>query len=131
MSVDSVSSESDPVVYADDEPVVVLTRKVRLLKFVAILETIFYVVLIPLMIQHFLLGDSSTFNTAARKIVSYFHGMIVVGFAAIAFDLRRQLRWSWAYFAFIVLAGPVGALFCHTRLRSYTTPELASFSVTS
>ena len=120
-----------PAVYADDEPAVVLTRKVRLLKFVAILETIFYTVLIPLMVQHFLLGDDSTFNTAARKVVSYFHGMIVVGFAAIALDLRARLRWTFGFFALIVLAGPIGALICHHRLRSYSPAQLAAFASAS
>ena len=96
-------------------PEATLARKVRWGKVFALMETVFYAALIPLMVRHFFFHDNSTANKAARTIISYFHGFVVMAFCYIVFDLRRLLKWSWPFFVFALL--PIGSLFAHARLR--------------
>ena len=101
-----------------------LARKVKWGKVFALLETVFYAVLIPLMVRHFFFHDNSTANALARRIIAYFHGFVVMGFCYMVFDLRRLLRWSWPFFVFALL--PIGSLVAHARLGRWQREGLNS-----
>ena len=101
-----------------------LARKVKWGKVFALLETVFYAVLIPLMVRHFFFHDNSTANALARRIIAYFHGFVVMGFCYMVFDLRRLLRWSWPFFVFALL--PIGSLVAHARLGRWQRAGLNS-----
>lgn len=110
------TASAEPMFY-DRDPADALRSKIRWSKRFALLETLFYAALLPLMIKHFILHQDSPTLDAARKVISYFHGMVVVGFTFMAWDLRRLLKWSWAFFLFALL--PVGSLFAHARLTRH------------
>jgi integral membrane protein len=105
----------------DNDPAIRLVRKVRITKWMAVLETISYCgLLIPMYRKH-ILHDTGNLNYSVLRIVAYFHGIIAAAFAVMAFDIRRAMKWSWTYFV-IALLGPVGAMIAHTRLRKQPIP---------
>ena len=100
-----------------------LLRKVKVTKVMAIVETASYCCLLVPMFRKYLLDDHGTTNYLVLRIIAYFHGMIAAAFAVMAFDIRRPLRWSWAFFA-LTLVGPPGALVAHRRLSRDAVPEV-------
>ena len=115
-----------PTVFYDRDPASALASKVRWCKRFALLETVFYALLIPLMYKHFVLHQDTDTLRVARKVVSYFHGMVVSLFAFMAWDIQRLFKWSWPFFAFAML--PIGSLFAHHRLRGYESSASDSAS---
>jgi integral membrane protein len=105
----------------DNDPAVRLVRKVRITKWMAILETISYCgLLIPMYRKH-IMHDMGNVNYSVLRIVAYFHGIIAAAFAVMAFDIRRAMKWSWMFFI-VSLLGPIGAMIAHTRLRKQPVP---------
>ena len=103
-------------------PRVQLQRKVRVTKIMAIVETITYCILIPLMFRKYILDLSEPTNVKLiRKVTAYFHGMISVAYGVMILDIFRAMRWSKT-FTLLTLAGPPGALVAHHRLRTQPLP---------
>jgi integral membrane protein len=105
----------------DNDPAVRLVRKVRITKWMALLETISYCGLLVPMYRKHILHDAGNLNYSVLRIVAYFHGIIAAAFAVMAFDIRRAMKWSWTFFV-VALLGPVGAMIAHTRLRKQPIP---------
>lgn len=103
-------------------PRVQLQRKVRVTKIMAIVETITYCILIPLMFRKYIQGlDEATNVKLVRKVTAYFHGMISVAYGVMILDIFRAMHWS-KRFTLLTLAGPPGALIAHRRLRKQPLP---------
>jgi integral membrane protein len=116
--------ESTPKVgeyLTDNDPFIRLVRKVRITKWMAILETVSYCALLIPMYRKHILDDTGNWNYSILRIIAYFHGIIAAAFAVMAFDIRRAMKWSWAFFV-VSLLGPVGALIAHHRLRKQEIP---------
>lgn len=121
-----VSGNDTPAVgdYLDSmDPRAKLVRKVRVLKVVAIVETISYCCLLVPMTRKYLLHDHSQTNYLVLRIIAYFHGLVAGAFAVMAFDVRRPMSWSWPFFG-ATLVGPPGALLAHWRLRHQPIPAV-------
>ena len=124
--VSGVSGDEAPAVgdyLTSMDPRAKLVRKVRVLKVMAIVETVSYCCLLVPMFRKYLLDDHSQANYLALRIIAYFHGMVAAAFAVMAFDVRRPLDWSWQFFG-VSLLGPPGALIAHWRLRHQPMPEI-------
>ncbi len=102
-----------------------LVRKVRVTKWMALLETVSYCALLVPMYRKHILNDTGNWNYSILRIVAYFHGIIAAAFAVMAFDIRKAMKWSWT-FLIITLLGPVGAMVAHTRLRRQPLPAEVS-----
>jgi integral membrane protein len=107
------------------DPRAKLVRKVRVLKAMAVIETVSYCCLLVPMFRKYLLDDHTTANYLVLRIIAYFHGMVAAAFAVMSFDVRKPLRWSWGFFV-VTLLGPPGALITHWRLRHDPLPDVVS-----
>jgi integral membrane protein len=106
----------------DNDPKIRLIRKIRVTKWMAILETVSYCALLVPMYRKHILNDDGNMNYSVLRIIAYFHGIIAVAFAVMAFDIRKAMKWSWAFFV-VTLLGPPGALIAHTKLRRQPVPD--------
>ena len=109
----------------ENDPRTRLIRKVKITKWMALLETVSYCALLVPMYRKHILHDTGNWNYSILRIVAYFHGIIAAAFAVMAFDIRRALKWSWGFFA-VTLLGPIGAMVAHTRLRHRPIPDVVS-----
>jgi uncharacterized protein DUF3817 len=98
-----------------DDPSSELERKARALKFVALFETVTY-----LLLAYFWLINQ---NDALKAIVGFFHGLVWMAFVAMTVLIRPDIGWSWGYTVLVVVTGPVGGILVWWRLR--TTPRAA------
>lgn len=99
-----------------------LDRKIRFTKAMAIVETISYLILLPLMIRRYLFDvDEATWQTLLRKVTAYFHGFISAAYGVMILDLFRVMRWS-KRFTVLTLAGPPGAIVAYHRLATQPFP---------
>jgi len=96
-----------------DDPSSELERKARALRFVALLETVTY-----LLLAYFWLVAH---NTAMKAIVGFFHGLVWMAFVAMTLLIREDIGWTWGYTALVIVTGPVGGVLVWWRLR--TTPR--------
>lgn len=96
-----------------DDPSSELERKAKALKFVALFETLTY-----LLLAYFWLVAR---NGAVKAVVGFFHGLVWMTFVAMTVIIRPDLGWTWGYTALVVVTGPVGGVLVWWRLR--TTPR--------
>jgi integral membrane protein len=109
----------------DNDPRIRLIRKVKVTRWMALLETLSYCALLVPMYRKHLLDDTSNGNYSMLRIIAYFHGIIAAAFAVMAFDIRKVMKWSWGFFV-VTLLGPIGALIAHVRLRRQPIPDEVS-----
>jgi integral membrane protein len=102
-----------------------LIRKVRVTKWMAIVETVSYCCLLVPMSRKYLGGNHTNSNYVALRMIAYFHGIFAAAFAVMAFDIRKPLKWTWTFFV-VTLLGPIGALIAHRRLRRDPIPDHVS-----
>jgi integral membrane protein len=98
-------------------------RKVRVTKFIAILEACSYVLLAFFMFRKYALHNHTSANYLLLRVVAYFHGFICIAFAVMIFDIFRVLKWT-PQFVLLTLLGPPGALVAHHRLRAQPIPAV-------
>ena len=100
-----------------------LERKIKFTKAMAIVETISYLILLPLMARRYLFGvDEATWQTLLRKVVAYFHGFISAAYGVMILDLFRVMCWS-KKFTLLTLAGPPGAIVAYHRFATQPFPD--------
>ncbi len=99
-----------------------LLRKVKVTKWMAVVETVSYTALLVPMFRKYVLDDLSNSNYVTLRIIAYFHGIFAAAFAVMAFDIRKPMKWSWPFFA-LTLAGPPGAIIAAYRLRRDPVPD--------
>ncbi len=103
-------------------PIRQLERKIRFTKAMAVVETISYLILLPLMARRYLFDvDEATWQTLLRKVTAYFHGFISAAYGVMILDLFRVMRWS-KKFTLLTLAGPPGAVVAYHRLATQSFP---------
>lgn len=96
-------------------------RKVKVTKFIAILEACSYALLAVFMFRKYALDIRTDINQLLLRVVAYFHGFICIAFAVMVFDIFRVMKWS-VQFVIVTLLGPPGALIAHYRLRTQPFP---------
>jgi hypothetical protein len=92
-----------------DDPSSELERKARALKFVALFETITY-----LLLAYFWLIAP---NDALKAVVGFFHGLVWMAFVAMTVIIRPDIGWTWGYTALVILTGPIGGVLVWWRLH--------------
>ena len=103
-------------------PIRQLERKIRFTKAMAVVETISYLILLPLMARKYLFDvDEATWQTLLRKVTAYFHGFISAAYGVMILDLFRVMRWT-KKFTLLTLAGPPGAIVAYHRLATQPFP---------
>ncbi len=100
--------------FADDSSTE-LERKAKALKFVALFETVTY-----LLLAYFWLVAH---NDTLKAVVGFFHGLVWMTFVAMTVIIRPDIGWTWVYTALVVVTGPIGGVLVWWRLR--TTPRAA------
>jgi integral membrane protein len=103
-----------------DDPSSELERKVRTMRWVCVIETISYVVLLSLWVAG---------NRLGVQLAGSLHGTIFLAFAAMTIGLMKPLHWTWKFIAAALLTGPIGSLIVLDRLRRQPLP--APVSVTA
>jgi integral membrane protein len=98
-----------------------LVRKVKVTKFIAILEACSYLLLATFMFRKYALDIHTGTNQFWLRVVAYFHGFICIAFAVMVFDIFRVMKWP-VQFVIVTLLGPPGALIAHHRLRKQPIP---------
>ena len=94
--------------FADDEGSE-LERKARALMWVALVETITY-----LLLAYFWLIAQ---NDVGKAITGFFHGLVWMAFVAMTVLIREDIGWTWGYTALVILTGPIGGILVFTRIR--------------
>ena len=100
--------------FADDQSSE-LERKAKALKFMALFESVTY-----LLLAYFWLVVP---NDGIKAVVGFFHGLVWLAFVAMAVIIRPDIGWTWGYIALVVLTGPIGGVLVWWRLRQ--TPREA------
>lgn len=90
-----------------------LERKARALKFMALFESVTYL----LLFYFWVIAP----NDAMKAVVGFFHGLVWMAFVAMTVIIRPELKWSWGYTVLVVVTGPIGGVLVWWRLR--TTPR--------
>jgi hypothetical protein len=98
--------------FADDQSSE-LERKAKTLKFMALFETVTY-----LLLFYFWVVSP---NVAVKAVVGFFHGLVWMAFVAMVVLIREEIGWTWGYTALVVVTGPIGGIMVWWRLR--TTPR--------
>jgi hypothetical protein len=98
-----------------DDPSSELERKAKALKFMALFETVTY-----LLLAYFWLINQ---NVAVKAVVGFFHGLVWMAFVAMTLLIRSDIGWTWGYTVLVIVTGPVGGVLVWWRLR--TTPRAA------
>ncbi len=95
------------------------TRTVPALRFIAIVETISFVVLMTFVVLD---------NRAGVRVVGMTHGLLFLAYVALVLAVRRSQEWSWGFTALAIIGGPIGAVIVPPRLREPVAspmPEVA------
>jgi apolipoprotein N-acyltransferase len=108
------------VEYADD-PRTELDRKAEQLKWVALVETISYVLLF--------LFWAVLHNMIGTKVMGFFHGWIFLAFALMVAFIARPMHWTWKFVLVALVTGPVGAILVYERIRRDGVPQPAPIPV--
>jgi integral membrane protein len=108
-------------IISSSDPDAMLRRKVRVTRIIAAVEVVSYLCLLVPMYRKHILDDDSTRNYLYLRIIAYVHGIICAAFAVMVIDIHRALRWS-KWFLLATLAGPIGAVIAHVRLRRDPLP---------
>ncbi len=98
-----------------------LQRKAKALSVVALVETCSYLLLFY--VWQIAKSDTGT------AIVGSLHGMIWLAFCAMVIMITPALRWTWLYFAVVIVTGPIGAVMVWARLR-HGVPDEQTHSAT-
>jgi hypothetical protein len=96
-----------------DDTTTELERKAATLRWVALIETVSYLVLFS-----FWMGGSKL----GTAVFGSLHGMIFLAFAGMVVGVRQALDWSWEYVALAIVTGPIGAVLVYARLRREPLP---------
>jgi integral membrane protein len=100
-----------------------LARKIRVTKVMAVVETISYSILLPLMFRKYVLDiEEETWQALLRKVTAYFHGMISAAYGVMILDVFRVMKWT-KKFTLLTLAGPPGAIVAYRRLATQPLPD--------
>jgi hypothetical protein len=94
--------------FADDQSSE-LERKAKALKFMALFETVTY-----LLLAYFWLVVP---NDAMKAVVGFFHGLVWMSFVAMTVLIRAEIGWSWGYTVLVVVTGPIGGVLVWWRLH--------------
>jgi hypothetical protein len=86
-----------------------LERKAKALRFVALFESVTY-----LLLAYFWLVVP---NDALKAVVGFFHGLVWMSFVAMVVIIRSDIGWSWGYTALVIVTGPIGGVMVWWRLR--------------
>jgi integral membrane protein len=79
------------------------------LRWVAILETLSFIVLLGMMFTH---------NETGVSIVGATHGFLFLAYAALVVMDRETFGWTWGFVTLVILTGPIGAIVVLEKLRS-------------
>jgi inner membrane protein involved in colicin E2 resistance len=90
-----------------------LERKARALRFMALFESVTYVVLF-----YFWIIQP---NDAGKAITGFVHGLVWMAFVAMTVLIREEIGWTWGYTILVIVLGPIGGIMVWWRLR--TTPR--------
>ena len=102
-----------PAVEAVDDRHEELVRKVAWLRYVALIETVTYLVLLVAW-----LGGSELGTSFAGSV----HGMVWLAFVAMLLGVQRPMRWTWPWVILVIVTGPIGALVVYARIRRHGVP---------
>jgi hypothetical protein len=94
--------------FADDQSSE-LERKAKALKFMALFETVTYL----LLFYFWVIAP----NDAIKAVVGFFHGLVWMAFVAMTVIIRSDIGWTWGYTALVVLTGPIGGVLVWWRLH--------------
>ncbi len=86
-----------------------LERKAKALMFIALFETVTY-----LLLFYFWIVSP---NDAVKAVVGFFHGLVWMAFVAMTVIIRPDIGWTWGYTALVVLTGPIGGVLVWWRLH--------------
>src|SRR5207248_3770651 len=86
-----------------------LERKARALKFMALFETVTYL----LLFYFWVIAP----NDALKAVVGFFHGLVWMAFVAMTVIIRPDVGWTWGYTALVVFTGPIGGVLVFIRIR--------------
>ena len=98
-----------------DEETTELERKARALSWVALTETVTYLVLF-----YFWIVDP---NVAGKAITGSIHGMVWLSFVAMVVMITSDMGWSWKYSVAVIVLGPIGGIMVWERIRREGVPE--------
>ena len=98
-----------------DDPTTELERKARALSWVALTETVTYLVLFYFWII--------SPNAAGKAITGSVHGMVWLTFVAMVVMITSDMGWSWKYSIAVIVLGPVGGIMVWERIRREGVPE--------
>lgn len=90
-----------------------LERKIKVLAFISLVETVSYALLFAFWVSG---------NTVGTKLAGGLHGWVFIVFAVMVVSVRAEMEWSWAFAAVAVLTGPLGALLVFERIRREGVP---------
>jgi hypothetical protein len=93
-----------------------LERKAKALKFIALFETVTYLLLFYFWIV--------APNDAMKAVVGFFHGLVWMAFVAMTVIIRPDIGWTWGYTALVVHTGPVGGELVWWRLQRTPREQL-------
>lgn len=99
-----------------DDPGGELRRKARALQWICTFECCSYLLLLCWWIPK-LLGNDSITVLAGVRITGFFHGFIVIAFAAMVLMLTPTLHWKWWWSILMIALGPIGAVLVYERIR--------------
>jgi hypothetical protein len=92
-----------------DDPSSELERKSKALAVMALVETISYLVLF----YFWVIAP----NDAVRRVFGFVHGLVWLSFVAMTVIIRKDIGWSWAYVALVVITGPIGGVLVFARIK--------------
>src|SRR6478752_7224607 len=98
-----------------DDPTTELERKARALSWVALTESITYVILF-----YFWIVNP---NVAGRAITGSVHGMVWLTFVAMVVMITSDMGWTWKYSIAVIVLGPIGGIMVWERIRREGVPE--------
>ena len=96
-------------------PTTELERKARALSWVALTETVTYLVLF-----YFWIVNP---NVAGKAITGSIHGMVWLTFVAMVVMITSDIGWSWKYSIAVIVLGPIGGVMVWERIRREGVPE--------
>ena len=99
-----------------DDPGGELRRKARSLQWICTFECVSYLLLLCWWIPK-LLGNDSLVVLAGVRVTGFFHGFIVIAFAAMVLMLTPTLHWKWWWSILMIILGPIGAVIVFERIR--------------
>lgn len=97
-----------------DDPKTELERKAEQLKWLALIETVSYV----LLFGFWAVLD----NLVGTKVMGFFHGWIVIAFAVMVVWIWPSMGWRWYWIPLALLTGPLGGILVHEKIRRDGVP---------